>query len=171
MATTQCMHVIMVLLNFKLIIRMGKKHGVVVMVSDRLVWVFQKLLVYWHFLAQPSLGFKEYGLKKIKYPVNYCQLKTGNLGYSKHGLNKTGQQKIGKNITYSDESRFRLQHAQGKVRIWCKECKSTEPSFLVSTGQAAGWVMVSKVTRSQPNRASLGCGGTRHSDHGCPAWN
>lgn len=96
------------------------------MVSDRLVWIFQKLLVYWHFPTQQSLGFKEYGLKKIKCPVNYCQLKTGNRGYSTHGLNKTGQQRTGKNITYSDESQFWLQHAQVKVRIWCKECKSRQ---------------------------------------------
>ncbi len=35
-----------------------------------LVWVFQKLLIYWDFHAQPSLGFTENGLKKRKYPVS-----------------------------------------------------------------------------------------------------
>ncbi len=29
------------------------------LVPDRLIWVFQKLLIYWDFHAQPSLGFTE----------------------------------------------------------------------------------------------------------------
>ncbi len=40
------------------------------LVPDGLVWVFQKLLIYWDFHAQPSLGFTENGLKKRKYPVS-----------------------------------------------------------------------------------------------------
>ncbi len=40
------------------------------LVADGLVWVFQKLLIYWDFQAQPSLGFTENGQKKIKYPVS-----------------------------------------------------------------------------------------------------
>ncbi len=40
-----------------------------VVVPDGLVWVFQKLLIYWDFHAQPSLGFRENGPKKRKYPV------------------------------------------------------------------------------------------------------
>ncbi len=40
------------------------------LVPDVLVWVFQKLLIYWDFHAQPSLGFTENGLKKRKYPVS-----------------------------------------------------------------------------------------------------
>ncbi len=35
---------------------------------DGLVWVFQKLLIYWDFHTQPSLGFTENGPKKRKYP-------------------------------------------------------------------------------------------------------
>ncbi len=31
------------------------------LVPDGLVWVFQKLLIYWDFHAQPSLGFTENG--------------------------------------------------------------------------------------------------------------
>ncbi len=31
---------------------------------------FQKLLIYWDFHTQPSLGFTENGPKKIKYPVS-----------------------------------------------------------------------------------------------------
>ncbi len=37
---------------------------------DGLVWVFQKLLIYWDFHAQLSLGFTENGPKKRKYPVS-----------------------------------------------------------------------------------------------------
>ncbi len=55
---------------------MGKKgdlsdfeHGML-LVPDGLVWVFQKLLIYWDFHAQPSLGFTENGMKKRKYPVS-----------------------------------------------------------------------------------------------------
>ncbi len=32
--------------------------------------MFQKLLIYWDFHEQPSLGFTENGLKKRKYPVS-----------------------------------------------------------------------------------------------------
>ncbi len=38
--------------------------------TDGLDGVFQKLLIYWDFHAQPSLGFTENGLKKRKYPVS-----------------------------------------------------------------------------------------------------
>ncbi len=38
------------------------------LVPDGLLWVFQKLLIYWDFHPQPSLGFTENGLKKRKYP-------------------------------------------------------------------------------------------------------
>ncbi len=41
-----------------------------VVVARRLVWVFQKLLIYWDFHTQPSLVFTEYGPKKRKYPVS-----------------------------------------------------------------------------------------------------
>ncbi len=40
------------------------------LVLDGLVWVFQKLLIYWDFHTQPSLGFTEIGQKKRKYPVS-----------------------------------------------------------------------------------------------------
>ena len=47
-----------------------------------------------------------------------------------------------KNISWSDESRFLLQHSDGRVRIWRKQHESMDPSCLVSTVQAAGGVMV-----------------------------
>ncbi len=34
-----------------------------------------------------------------------------------------------------DESRFLLQHSDGRVRIWCKEHESMDPSCLVSMVQ------------------------------------
>ncbi len=47
-----------------------------------------------------------------------------------------------KNVAWSDESRFLLQHSDGRVRIWHKEHESMDPSCLVSTVQAGGGVMV-----------------------------
>ncbi len=55
---------------------MGKKGDLsdfergMVVGARRLVWVFQKLLIYWDFHTQPSLGFTEKGPKKRKYPVS-----------------------------------------------------------------------------------------------------
>ncbi len=43
-----------------------------------------------------------------------------------------------KNVAWSDESRFLLQHSDGRGRIWRKEHESMDPSCLVSTVQAAG---------------------------------
>ncbi len=43
-----------------------------------------------------------------------------------------------KNVAWSDESRFLLRHSDGRVRIWCKEHESMDPSCFVSTVQAAG---------------------------------
>ncbi len=43
-----------------------------------------------------------------------------------------------KNVAWSDESWFLLRHSDGRVRIWCKEHESMDPSCLVSTVQAAG---------------------------------
>ncbi len=63
------------LLKFKPSIRKGKKEDLsnfergMVVGARRLVWVFQKLLIYWDFHTQPSLEFTENGLKKRKYLV------------------------------------------------------------------------------------------------------
>ncbi len=38
--------------------------------ARRVVWVFQKLLIYWDFHTQPSLGFTQNGPNKRKYPVS-----------------------------------------------------------------------------------------------------
>ncbi len=52
-----------------------------------------------------------------------------------------------KNVAWSDESRFLLQHSGGRVRIWRKEHESMDPSCLVSTVQAGagGGVMVGDI--------------------------
>ncbi len=55
---------------------MGKKGDLsefecgMIVVPDGPVWVFQKLLIYWYFHAQPSLGFTESCPKKRTYPVS-----------------------------------------------------------------------------------------------------
>ncbi len=43
-----------------------------------------------------------------------------------------------KNVAWSDESRFLLRHSDDRVRIWCKEHESMDPSCLVSMVQAGG---------------------------------
>ncbi len=43
-----------------------------------------------------------------------------------------------KNVAWSDVSWFLLWHSDGRVRTWCKEHGSMDPSCLVSTVQAAG---------------------------------
>ncbi len=43
-----------------------------------------------------------------------------------------------KNVAWSDESWFLLQHSDGRVRIRCKEYESMDPSWHVSTVQARG---------------------------------
>ncbi len=47
-----------------------------------------------------------------------------------------------KNVAGSDESRFLLQHSDGRVRIWRKVHESMDPSWLVSTVQGGGGLMV-----------------------------
>ncbi|KAG8571489.1 hypothetical protein GDO81_011667 [Engystomops pustulosus] len=43
-----------------------------------------------------------------------------------------------KNVAWSDESRFLLRHSDGRVRIWCQQHESMDPSCRVSTVQAGG---------------------------------
>ncbi len=65
------------MLKFKPSIRMGKKADLsdferVMVVGVRRGWseYFKKILIYWDFHAQPSLGFTENGPKKRKYSVS-----------------------------------------------------------------------------------------------------
>jgi hypothetical protein len=41
-------------------------------------------------------------------------------------------------MTWSNESRFLVRHADGRVRIWSKQHESMAPSCLVSTVPAGG---------------------------------
>ncbi len=176
------------------------------LVSDGLVWVFQKLLIYWDFHAQPSLWFyREWSEKeKISSERQLCERKwlvdvrgqrrmsrlvrddrkatvtqittRYNQGMqntiSEHTTRRTLKQmgsssrrphrvlllsdknrkrriqftqdhynwtiEDWKNVAWSDESRFLLRHSDYRVRIWCKEHESMDPSCLVSTVQAGG---------------------------------
>ncbi len=47
-----------------------------------------------------------------------------------------------RNVAWSDESRFLLQHSDGRVRICRNKHESMDPSCLVSTVQAGGGLMV-----------------------------
>lgn len=62
-----------------------------------------------------------------------CQLNTGCWVWVR--LSKTRRQKIGKNVNWSDESGFLLQHADGRVRTGCKQ---HNPCCLVPKIQAGG---------------------------------
>ncbi len=53
-------------------------------------------------------------------------------------LTKTGHKNIGKNVAWSDESRYLLRHSDGRVRIRHKEHESINSSCLVSLVQAGG---------------------------------
>ncbi len=178
---------------------MGKKgdlsdfeHGMVVS-ARQLVWVFQKLLIYWDFQAQPSLGFTENGLKKRKYlvsgscvdenallmsevrgewadnqgmqnTISECTTRwtLKQMGYSSRrphrvpllsAKNRKRRLQFAqahqnwtiedwKNVAWSDESWFLLLHSDDRVRIWRKEHESMDSSYLVSTVQGGGGVMV-----------------------------
>ncbi len=60
-----------------------------------------------------------------------------------------------KNIAWSNESRFLLQHSDGRVRIWHKEHESMDPSCIVSTVQAAGGGVMVWGIFSWPNLGPL----------------
>ncbi len=69
-----------------------------------------------------------------------------------------------KNVAWSDESRFLLQHSDGRVRIWRKGHQSMDPSCLVSMVRTAGggvmvWGTFSWHTLGPlvPNWASFKC--------------
>ncbi len=79
--------------------------------ADGLIWVFQKLLIYWDFHPQPSLGFTENGPKQWKYPVQFTQ---AHQNWTKDW----------KNITWSDESWFLLPHSDVGSEFGVKNMKA-----------------------------------------------
>lgn len=64
----------------------------------------------------------------------------GSAKNKKHVTTKTGWLKI--NVAWSKKSQFLLWHSDGTVRIWHKQHESKDPTFLVSTVQSGGGVMV-----------------------------
>lgn len=134
--------------------------------------VFQKLLNYWDFPSQLSLGFIEHHPKKRKYPVSGSQRRmsrlflvdrkakvtqittnnqimqmsisehimpcrrwataaeehtrrpsyqqqTGNWGYNSTGTKENTTTEARKNVAWSNDSKFLLQHLDGRARVWC----------------------------------------------------
>ncbi len=114
--------------------------------SDGLVWVFQKMLIYWDFYAVISRVYREWP-KKLKISSKrqllmseICTTSAKNrkrrLQFIQAHQNWTIED--WKNVVWSDESRFLLRHSDGRVRIWRKEHESMDPFCLVSTVQPGG---------------------------------
>ena len=82
----------------------------------------------WAIAAEDHTGFHSY------------QLKTRRSGSSWHAITNWAIEEW-KNIAWSDESRFLLRHADGRVRTWSEQHESMATFCLVSTVQAGG-VMV-----------------------------
>ncbi len=70
-----------------------------------------------------------------------CQIRTGNGGHNSHSSPKLDNRRLEKRCLVwwvsISAATFRC-----RVRIWCEEHESMDPSCLVSTVQAAGGVMV-----------------------------
>ncbi len=71
-----------------------------------------------------------------RVPLLSAKNRTRRLQFTQAQLNWTIED--WKNVAWSDESRFLLQHSDSRVRIWRKEHESMDPSRLVSTVQAGG---------------------------------
>ncbi len=67
-----------------------------------------------------------------------CQLRTGNGKLQFTQVHQNWKIEDCKNVAWSYESRFLLQHSDGRVRIRRKEHESMDPSCLVSMVQAPG---------------------------------
>ncbi len=75
-------------------------------------------------------------IRPHREPLLSAKNRTWRLQFSQAHQNWTIQD--WKNIAWSDESQFLLQHSDGRVRILRKEHESMDPSCLVSIVQAAG---------------------------------
>lgn len=107
------------------------------LVLDGLVWIFQKMLIYYWFSPQPSLGLTENGQKIRKYPVSGSYLGQNALMMSKERrarllwapgpqlttcYNKSMQQSISEYTTVKPWSRLQwvpLLSAMNR-RLWLK---------------------------------------------------
>ncbi len=71
-----------------------------------------------------------------RVPLLWAKNRTRRIQFTQNHQNWTIEDC--KNVAWSDESWFLLQHSDDRVRIWRKEHESMDPSCLVSTVQAGG---------------------------------
>lgn len=126
------------------------------LVPDGLVWVFQKLLVYWDYHTQPSVGFTEWS-EREKISSEF-RGETEEMGGEEEGLQEKTTLTLrvpllsaeNRKVSYDslgspklDNSRVEKQCLVWRiwVRIWRKNHKSMDPSFPVSPVQTAAGVM------------------------------
>jgi len=83
-----------------------------------------------------------YNNRRMQKSISECSTcrTLKQLGYSRFHQNWTLED--WKNVAWSFKSWFLLQNSYGRVRIWCKQHGNMDPSCLVSTVQAAGYVMM-----------------------------
>ncbi len=80
-----------------------------------------------------KFGLKN-GLKEIKYPEIWTEVLWVKVPEFRGKWPNWIEQKV----AWSDGSQFLLGHSDGRVRIWCKQHKSMNPSCTISTVQTAG---------------------------------
>ncbi len=103
----------------------------------------QVYLIKWHCTTCRTLKQMGYSSRRPnRVPLLSAKNRKQRLQFAQAHQNWTIED--WKNFAVSDESRFLLQHSDGKVRIWRKEHESMDPSWLVSTVQGGG-VMVGDI--------------------------
>ncbi|GBN55591.1 hypothetical protein AVEN_183347-1 [Araneus ventricosus] len=60
------------------------------------------------------------------------------VGYMLPGQDNTGILEDWKRVAWSDESQFRLLHADGRLRIWCQAHEAMDPACQIGTVQGHG---------------------------------
>ena len=155
---------------------------------DGLVRVFQKLLVYWDFHTQPSLGFTKNGLKtcltfrqmgyssRIPHWVPFLSAKNRKRRLQLAQAHQYQTTENWKNIACCEESQFQLWHSGGRVKFGVNNMKAwTHPAFYqqlrMVVERRGGYFLVTlwvqwPLQSPDLNRASLRCGGTEESLHG-----
>ncbi len=135
------------------------------LVPDGLVWVFQKLLIYWDFHEQPSLGFTENGLKRenIQWAAVvwmkmacWCQRRMGRLirDYRKTTVTKKNtrynqdmQNSISEHTTrrtlkqmgYSSRRPHRVPLLSAKNRKWRLQLAQTHQNWTIEDWKNVCW--------------------------------
>ncbi len=101
-----------------------------------------KHLNFWQIKWIKRKIFCDYFFKKLscrrphRVPLLSAKNRTRRLQFTQTQQNWTIEDC--KNVAWSDESWFLLQHSDGSIRIWCKEHESMDPCCLVSMVQAGG---------------------------------